>query len=96
MVFARIMMNSVTGKSLSNTEDFSVVMYLVDGVWMARLTPRQKALSQFFSCIQLYIDPKIKMVSRVELIEKSGDTTRITLTKIEKNVAIGDAVFSTK
>lgn len=93
---ARIMMNSVTGKSLSNTEDFSVAMYLVDGAWMARLTPRQKALSQFFSCIQLYIDPKIKMVNRVELIEKSGDTTRITLTRIEKNVAIGDAVFSTK
>ena len=91
---ARIMMHSITGKSLSDSEVFSVAMYTVDGKWMARLTPKQKELAQFFSLVQLYIDPKIQMVTTVELIEKGGDVTEITLNGVEKNVAIPDAVFT--
>lgn len=91
---ARIMMNSVTGRSLSDTEDFSVVMYTVGEKWMARLTPKQRELMQFFDRVQLYIDPELQMVTTVELIEKGGDVTRITLSNVAKNVTISDAVFT--
>lgn len=94
---ARIMMSSITGKCLSNAEDFNVTMYhMSGGKWMARLIPRQKELAQFFSRIQLYIDPKIQMVTTVELIEKGGDITQITLNNVEKNVTIANEIFAVK
>ena len=91
---ARIMMHSITGKCLSDSELFSVAMYTVNGKWMARLAPKQKELAQFFSFVQLYIDPKMQMVTTVELIEKGGDVTEITLNGVKKNVGIPDAVFT--
>lgn len=93
---ARIMMNSITGKCLSDAEDFSVTMYATEGKWMASLQPKQKDLSQFFSRIQLSFDPKLQMVTTVELVEKGGDVTRITLNNVKKNVAISDGAFTVK
>ena len=93
---ARIMMNSVTGKCLEDSEDFKVTMYLEENQWMAQLVPRQKELAQLFSFVRLYIDPSIQMVKRVELVEKSGDITRIDMKNIQRNKTIDDAVFSVK
>ena len=93
---ARIMMNSVTGKCLEDSEDFKVTMYLDENQWMAQLVPRQKELAQLFSFVRLYIDPSMQMVKRVELVEKSGDITRIDMKNIQRNKTIDDAVFSVK
>ena len=93
---ARIMMNSVTGKCLEDSEDFKVTMYLEENQWMAQLVPRQKELAQLFSFVRLYIDPSMQMVKRVELVEKSGDITRIDMKNIQRNKTIDDAVFSVK
>ena len=91
---ARIMMNSITGQCLSDTENFKVTMYLVDDKWMAQLVPQQKELAQLFDCIRLYIDPTIQMVTTVELIEKSGDKTKIEMKNVKKNATIDDALFT--
>lgn len=91
---ARIMMNSITGQCLSDTENFKVTMYLVDDKWMAQLVPQQKELAQLFDCIRLYIDPAIQMVTTVELIEKSGDKTKIEMKNVKKNTTIDDALFT--
>ena len=63
---------------------------------MASLLPKQKDMSQFFSRIQLSFDPKLQMVTTVELVEKEGDVTRITLNNVKKNVAISDGAFTVK
>ena len=92
----RILMNSITGECLSNTEDFKVVMYVNAGKWMAQLVPQQKELAQLFTCVRLYIDPSIQMVTVVELVEKSGDTTRIEMENVKKNEAVNDVLFKIK
>ena len=43
---ARIMMHSITGKCLSDTEDFHVTMLVEGNEWIAELIPRQKELAQ--------------------------------------------------
>jgi outer membrane lipoprotein carrier protein len=93
---ARIMMNSVTGRCLSDNKDFAVTMFTDNGKWMASLKPQQKEMAQMFSAIRLYVDPTSQMVTSVELVEKSGDTTVITMKNIEKNKGINDSVFSVK
>lgn len=90
---ARIMMHSITGKCLSDTEDFHVTMLVEGKEWVAELIPRQKELAQLFARIRLHIDPKSQTATEVELTEKSGDLTRITMTNIKKNTPLDDALF---
>lgn len=90
---ARIMMHSITGKCLSDTEDFHVTMLVEGNEWVAELIPRQKELAQLFTSIRLHIDPKSQTATEVELTEKSGDLTRITMTNIKKNTPLDDALF---
>lgn len=90
---ARIMMHSITGKCLSDTEDFHVTMLVEGNEWVAELIPRQKELAQLFARIRLHIDPKSQTATEVELTEKSGDLTRITMTNIKKNTPLDDALF---
>lgn len=91
---ARIMLNSVTGRCLADESDFKVTMYKADGQWEARLVPQQKEMAALFSEVRLHIDPKLRMVTVVELKERSGDTTRIEMKNVRKNGTIDDAVFS--
>lgn len=91
---ARIMMNSVTGKCLTDTKSFSVKMYTsASGAWVADLTPLNKQMRQMFTKVRLYFNLKTQMVDRVELHEKSGDNTVILLQNIKKNQTINDSVF---
>lgn len=93
---ARIMMNSVTGRCLTDEKDFKVTMFASGKEWIARLIPCQKELAQMFQEIRLHIDPEQQMVTTVELQEKSGDTTLIEMKNIQKNVTIDDEVFDIK
>ena len=91
---ARIMLNSVTGRCLADGGDFRVTMYKGGTEWEARLVPQQKELAALFSEVCLHIDPKLRMVTVVELKERSGDTTRIEMKNVRKNETIDNAVFS--
>lgn len=91
---ARIMLNSVTGRCLADGGDFRVTMYKGEKEWEARLVPQQKELAALFSEVCLHIDPKLRMVTVVELKERSGDTTRIKMKNVRKNETIDNAVFS--
>jgi outer membrane lipoprotein carrier protein len=90
------MMNSITGQSLSDGKDFQVTMYTDNGRWIASLKPQQKEMAQLFSAVRLYIDPVSQMVTSVELVEKGGDTSVITMEHIEKNKSIDDSVFNVR
>lgn len=91
---ARIMLNSVTGRCLSDATDFRVTMYRAGSAWEARLEPRQEELARLFKEVRLYIDPGQRMVTAVELLEKGGDTTRIEMKNVKKNAVIDEGVFS--
>ena len=90
----QIMMNSVTGKSLSNSSDFKVRMFTGDGEWMAELTPVKKEMKQMFKVIKLYLNVKRGIVSTVEMVEKSGDNTVIELNNVQINKPVNESYFS--
>lgn len=90
---ARIMMNSVVGKCLSDEKDFKSKISSSGNEWMALLTPVRKDLKQMFKEINLYFSKDNYMVSKVILIEKNGDKTVIELKNIRTNGTINAALF---
>lgn len=91
---ARIMMNSVTGKSLSSGSDFNVDMYTYGKEWIAYLTPLKKNMKSLFKSIRLHFDTDSDMITSVDMIEPNGDTTNIKLSGAKINANINDQIFS--
>lgn len=91
---ARIMMNSVVGKCLTDSKDFKVSITGASAEYVATLYPRQKQMQQMFQKIILHFNKQKSTVSQVELIEKKGDRTIIKLKNIKTNAPINAKVFS--
>lgn len=91
---ARIMMNSVVGKCLTDTRDFKVNIATSSTEYVATLYPKQKQMRQLFQKIILYFNKQRSMVSVVELIEKKGDRTVIELKNVKTNAPINAKVFN--
>lgn len=90
---AKIMMNSVTGKCLSNTSDFNVKISSLSNRTIAILYPKKKTLKQLFNKITLNFNKDYTMIEVVELFEKSGDKTEIKLINPILNKSINESVF---
>lgn len=91
---ARIMMNSVVGKSLTDERDFQTTLSHVGKEWVAVLVPRRKEMRQLFARVVLHFPDGGGLVSRVELIEPKGDQTLIELKNIRTDETIADRVFA--
>ena len=91
---AQVMMNSVTGRNLTSNKDFACTFYTQGDVWVADLVPQRKEMKQMFSTIRLRFDSKRHMVSQVEMNEKRGDVTVITLKDIKTNETINQNLFA--
>lgn len=91
---ARIMMSSVTGKSLSNNRDFKVDMYLNGSNYVAQLTPKTGKMKKMFKLIRLHFNAARSMVSRVVMTERNGDNTTIDLKHVKTNGYINGSVFT--
>lgn len=90
---ARIMMNSVVGKCLTDSKDFKVSLTGASAEYMATLYPQQKQMKQMFQKIILHFNKQKSTVSKVELIEKKGDRTIIELKNVKSNAPINAKVF---
>lgn len=91
---ARIMMNSVVGKCLTDKKDFSTTMATTKTEWVATLVPQRKEMKQMFQKIVLHFSKQKKMVTVVELIEKKGDRTVIQLNNVRTNAPVNAKVFN--
>ncbi len=91
---ARIMMNSVVGKCLTDTKDFKTSIQTTTAEYIATLLPQQKQMKQMFQKIILHFNRQKSVVTTVELVEKNGDRTVIELKNIKTNSAINAKVFS--
>jgi outer membrane lipoprotein carrier protein len=91
---ARIMMNSVLGKCLSDEKDFQVSISEINQEWVATLLPQRKDMKQMFQKIILHFNRQRAMVSQVELIERNGDNTLIELQNVQKNTKLAESLFA--
>lgn len=91
---AQVMMNSVTGKSLTTNNEFACTMYTQGQEWVADLVPQKKEMKKMFKNIRLHFNSTQQMVSQVEMTEQSGDTTIITLKEVKTNGKIDEKMFA--
>ena len=91
---ARIMMNSVVGKCLTDTRDFKTTIVGSASEYVATLYPQQKQMRQMFQKIVLHFNKVKSTVAMVELVEKQGDKTIIELKNVKTNTPINAKVFN--
>ena len=91
---AKIMMNSVIGKCLTDTKEFKVSIQQTSSEWIATVLPQKKDLKQMFPKILLYFNKTNSIISKVVMYEKNGDYTIIQLKNIRLNKAISANEFS--
>lgn len=82
---ARMIMNSVTGKSMTDSTTFLVTAKEKPTEYVAILVPQRKEMKRVFAKLVLHFDIKQSTVIMVELHEKNGDRTVIELHNIHIN-----------
>ena len=82
---ARMIMNSVTGKSMTDSTTFLVTAEEKPTEYVAILVPQRKEMKRVFAKLVLHFDIKQSTVTMVELHEKNGDRTVIELHDIRLN-----------
>lgn len=82
---ARLIMNSVAGKCLTDSKAFQVTAKELPTEYVATLVPIRKDLKRLYSKLVLHFNIKQETVTEVELHEKKGDKTLIELHDIRIN-----------
>ena len=90
---ARIMMNSVLGKCLTDKKDFKVSLSNQKNYYIATLLPQKKEMKQTFTKIILHYNRESSMIVKVDMHERNGDSTIIELINIQKNIPIESSVY---
>ena len=82
---ARMIMNSVAGKCLTDNKTFQVTAKEAPSKYVATLIPLKKDMKRLYSKLVLHFDLKQETVTEIELYEKNGDRTLIELHDIRIN-----------
>jgi len=82
---ARLIMNSVAGKCLTDNNSFQVTAKEMPTEYVATLLPLKKEIKRLYAKLVLHFDIKQSTVTEVELCEKNGDRTVIELHDIRIN-----------
>ena len=72
-----IIMGSASGKKMFDPTVFEVVLFDDDTFWKAVMTPKRRDMKRMFSQLVFRFDKKNNVISRVQLVESSGDVTSI-------------------
>ena len=91
---SRVMVGGVSGSGLVDSPDFDTQFLVGNNDYKVVLSPKKKEVKDLFSAIQLYVGKPDNRIRSVELVEKSGDKTTITLKNVQVNTAINDEIFS--
>ena len=82
---ARMIMNSVAGKCLTDSKAFQVSAKEMPTEYVATLLPLKKEMKRLYAKLVLHFDIKQSTVTEIELHEKNGDRTIIELHDIQIN-----------
>ena len=82
---ARMIMNCVAGKNLTDNKTFQVSAKEMPTEYVATLVPQRKDMKRLYTKLVLHYDLKQETVTEIELYEKNGDRTLIELHDIQIN-----------
>ena len=82
---ARMIMNCVAGKNLTDNKTFQVSAKEMPTEYVATLVPQRKDMKRLYTKLVLHYDLKQETVTEIELHEKNGDRTLSELHDISIN-----------
>lgn len=91
---ARIMMDSILGRCLTDEKSFRTEIAENDKEWVATLYPQKKDMKQMWSRLVIHFDRSSETVAKVEMHEPGGDHTVIDLKNISVNKTLDQKVFT--
>ena len=91
---SKVMVGGVSGSGLVDSPDFDTQFMVGKDDYKVVLTPKKKEIKDMFSSVQLFVNKVDNRIRSVELIEKSGDKTTITLKNVQVNMTIDDSLFA--
>ena len=91
----KMMIDCVQGTALEN-KSFTTHVFENAQTYLVELTPVVKNLLSIFKTINLTVDKKDYSVTKMDMLEQSGDNTVINFLHKQMNVNIPDAIFSVK
>jgi len=90
---SKVLVGGVSGSGLIDSPDFDTQFMVGSDDYKMVLTPKKKEVRDLFSAIQLYVGKSDNRIRAIELLEKGGDKTTITLRNFQLNTAINDELF---
>jgi outer membrane lipoprotein-sorting protein len=90
---SQIMLDCVSGAVLNN-KDFKIRVLENKANYLIEMTPLAKGLKEYFKTIYVTSDKSDYSVSKVEMIELSGDNTILNFINKEINSELPEALFS--
>lgn len=90
-----MMLGILKGDVLHGTK-YTVSYFENEGAYLLELIPLEKSVKSMMQKIKIRIDRKKLSVSRIDLIEPSGDYTRMTFSNIVQNISLSNAQFVVK
>ena len=93
---SKVLIGGVSGNGLVDSPDFDTQFMVGKDDYKIVLAPKKKEVKDLFSSVQLFVSKSDSRILSVELIEKSGDKTTISLKNTQMNIAIDDNLFSEK
>lgn len=93
---ARLIMNTVVGKSLGDGKTFKASVKETPSEWTVTLVPQKKEMKQMWTTIVLTFSRSQQMISKVRMCEKNGDYTLIEMKNVKMNKLVSDAHFNVR
>ena len=93
---SKLLIGAVSGSGLVDSPDFDSQFTIGKDDYKIILTPKKKEVKDLFSSVQLFVNKSDSRILSVELIEKSGDKTTISLKNTQTNNDIDDNLFTEK
>jgi len=90
----KIITGCVQGEILYNDKEYKIEYYENDNFYYVKLTPYSEKMKEFLSNINIYFNKKDFSVSKLEMIELSGDYTKIEFINKKLNEEIPDETFN--
>ena len=91
----KMMIDCVQGTALDN-KSFTTRLFENTQTYLVEMTPVVKSLQSIFKNIVLTVDKKDYQVTKIDMLEQSGDNTVINFQHRQVNINIPDETFSVK
>jgi len=88
------MSDIIQGNIIKNKRDFNISYFENSNFYLVSLVPKSKGMKDYFNGIQIYFDKKDLTVSKIKMIELSGDYSIISFYNKKKNTNVPDEKFS--